>query len=145
MKTIYLIFSFVFLQYVGVSQTETNATNQSAQSSANGCAVVYSESEAALVLKEISTGCTEVVFQSLPPVTQTLVPVKLALKKGIYSFKKDPELVIPPGYNLLIEDTMTGATYDFAKDNLFTFHVTRMVPDRFVMFISKMKNSVAVK
>ena len=144
MKTIYLIFSFVFLQYIGVSQTEQNAANQSPQSS-GGCAVIYSESEVALILKETGSLCSEVVFQSLPPVTQTLVPVKLALKKGIYSFKKDPELVIPSGYTLVIEDTMTGATYDFAKDNLFTFHVTRMVADRFVMFISKAKNSVAVK
>lgn len=146
MKTIYLIFSFVFLQYIGVSQTEQKTTSQTAPPATAGCPVVYSVNEAALTLKNpASSVCTEVVFETLPPVTQTVVPVKLALKKGSYSFKKDPNLTLPAGYTIIIEDTMTGATYDFAKEDPFVFNVTRTVLDRFVMFVSKTKNSVAVR
>lgn len=146
MKTIYLILSFGFLQYIGVSQTEQNAQNSNQQSSPNGCAVVYSENEASLTLKNPAIlVCSDIVFETLPPVTQTLVPVRLALKKGSYNFKKDPSLILPEGHTIVIEDTMTGATFDFAKDESMKFNVTRTIPDRFVMFVSKAKNSVAVK
>lgn len=140
MKTVYLILSFVFLQYIGVSQTE-----QSAAASA-GCPVIYSESESAIILKDASLPlCSDLVFETLPPVTQTLVPVKLALKKGTYNFKKDANLSVPDGLSVVVEDTMTGATFDLLKDESLKFNVTRTIPDRFVMFVSKTKPSVAAK
>ncbi len=139
MKTISAIVGLVLIQLTVSGQTEST---QPAPGASAACPVVYSETEQVITLKDPAVNaCSELVFEMLPPVTETLVPVRLALKKGTYTFKKDAELQVPAGYTFVIEDTMTGGTYDFSKERPFTFNVTRTVLDRFVMFISKTKGS----
>lgn len=147
MKSMYALLSIVALNFTGLSQVEVNATAPANNTSSEACQVVYNQEENVIMLQQASTSpCNELVFEMLPPVTQTLVPMRLALKKGTYTFKKHNTLEVPAGYTYLIEDTMTGGTFDFSKERPFTFNVTRSVPDRFVMFISKSKTaSVAAK
>lgn len=147
MKTVFVIIGLVVLQLTALSQTETAPQTQVKPAIPAGCPVVYSETDNTIVLKDpAANSCTELVFEMLPPVTQTMVPVRLALKKGTYTFKKHPDLEVQAGYTFVIEDTMTGGTYDFSRERPFTFNVTRTVLDRFVMFVSKTKpSSVATK
>ena len=64
-------------------------------------------------------------------------PVKLVLGFGAYRISKDPQLSIPEGTQVKIEDLLTGVVFDLTTSESFSFKVNRTIAERFVIHIDR--------
>lgn len=138
MKTI------ITLIFIGLFQGLIPAQTADAAAAAKSSAMVYSSSMEALIYKDDGAQFgKEIVIESLPDFAVISVPVHVSqITKGTYTFKKDPKLVIPEFFNVVIEDNLTGGSFDLKNSDSYTFSVNRAIPDRFVLQISKAKATI---
>jgi hypothetical protein len=103
--------------------------------------MVYSEEEEALVYKQGShISGKEILIESLPGFGKDPIPVEVnQFEKGSYTFKKHPALVLPEYYNVVIIDSLTGEQFDLKSADSYTFDVSRVVPERFLLQMQKTK------
>ena len=138
MKTIITLILIVLFQGLISGQT------QEAAAAAKSSAMVYSASMEALIYKDDGDQFgKEIIIESLPDFAVISVPVHISqISKGVYTFKKDPKLVIPEFFNVVIEDNLTGALFDLKNSDSYSFSINRAIPDRFVLQISKAKATI---
>lgn len=110
---------------------------QTGSSNSNKCSVIYSDEIEAYFYEDSSyVKCNEIIIQNIPPLSQSHTTMKLNfVTKGSYSFKKAPELTVPDGYSIYIEDQLTGQAFDLRSQEAYSFSFNRMIPDRFIMHI----------
>jgi hypothetical protein len=102
------------------------------------CSIIYSEEEDGYTYEERDrTGCTFLEITSLPPLMEGDVPVKISFTKGSYSLKRSLSVGLDVGYKFILEDMLTGQMYDLKSETPYSFNVSRTIPDRFVMHVSK--------
>jgi hypothetical protein len=129
MKTIATLIAFFGIPFLTFSQI----TN----SNPNNCSIVYSEDMKAYYYADsASMKCEEILLQNLPPLSQSTTLLKLNfVTKGSYTLKKAQGLIVPDGYNVLIEDQLTGQNFDLKSQDSYSFSFNRIIPDRFIMHI----------
>jgi hypothetical protein len=142
MKAIITIFSvFVLLNLTNAQNTSlANTTCKANQLLTPGSAVmIYSTERQACVLEDTSHSTTpsEVLIKDLPPLTKKTTPVMIRFTKGSYTFKTDPSLILPHDSRVYLEDLLTGKEFDLIPGTSYSFNVSRMIPDRFVLNIRK--------
>jgi hypothetical protein len=125
MKTIALLIYVLWFPCTFISQTNSSP-----------CVIAYSEDEEAVVYRD-SSHCSEIYISEIPPVEVAKAPLNLRFAKGTYTFKKITGLMMYQGYDVFIEDALTGQVFDLNKSESFTFHVNRCIADRFVMYVKK--------
>jgi hypothetical protein len=100
--------------------------------------VVYSEADKALVYEDsVGTDFSNIVFKSLPPLSEEMIPVSIVLTKGNYTLTKSPELEIPLDYRIYLEDTWTLKNYNLNSSEHYSFKVKSTDPERFILHIEK--------
>lgn len=138
MKTI------ITLILIGLLQGMTFAQTQSAAAGSKNSVMVYSQDEDALVCKsnEKQKG-EEILIESLPYFETLSIPVYVSEDlKGSCTFKKDPSLLLPEHYTVVIEDRLTGGRFDLKSADTYTFHAYQNMPERFVLQIDKQKTTL---
>ena len=139
MKTLITVILIGLLQGMSFAQSN-NAVSAASKKSA----MVYSQDDDALVYKnnEKQRG-DEIMIESLPYFETLSIPVYVSEDlKGSVTFKKDPSLLLPEHFTVVIEDKLTGGRFDLKAADTYTFHAYQNMPERFVLQIDKQKTSL---
>ena len=142
MKKITTLISIIGFQYIVISQTNpvsilpTSGINQNIS---NKCSIAYSAEQERMVCQDSSiTKCREIVITSIAPGSQITMPIQISFgAKGVYTFKKGADVIIPENRDVYIEDLLTGMTFNLKTSDTFSFSVNRSMPERFVLRIEK--------
>jgi hypothetical protein len=120
-------------------KTQTNEVTALANHTIATCAMIYSEDIENMISQDASAfNCSEIVIQSLPPLSHTYTPLTIDFAvKGHYTFIKDASLEIPSDHRIYFEDNLTGQVFDLSTSNSFTFMVNRSIPKRFTLRVEK--------
>jgi len=79
-----------------------------------------------------------IVIQSLPTPDEDATELNFDLeKKGTYTFKLDPSVVVPEDYTLILQDKGTGNTFDPQSKEHHSFSINRSVNKSFLISMKK--------
>ena len=142
MKTLSILLITLFFTFTAKTQTEN--ISRSLVSDKQKSILIYSEEEEALIYKsDVLTTSKEILIQSLPVYGKTSIPVILKQdQKGCFTFKKHPALLLPEYYDVTIEDTLTGEVFDLKNSDSYSFVITKIVPERFILQMNKIKTNL---
>ena len=114
MKTLYLFLS-MFL------------TSLALQSQSGPCTLSYSDDKWTISHSGTEAHqCSELHIASLPPLNVISVPLNLFITvKGTYKLSKDPSLLIPEEYTVVVEDLLTGQYYNLNSSEPYVFNMNR--------------------
>jgi hypothetical protein len=141
MKTIATLIFIACIQNATFAQASQTA--KAGAENNKSSVMIYSADEDAIVYKNASQNGKEIIIESLPGFGQEAIPVDVSQNvKGSYTFKKDPALLLPEYYSVVIEDTLTGKSFDLKAADSYTFDVSRATPERFVLKMSKSKTTL---
>ena len=101
------------------------------------CTIVYSEDENAMMYGDSLANCNVIDLRSLPPATDGNVPVKSVFIKGNYMLKSSVAITAETGYDFVLEDQLTGSSYNLKSETPYKFNVNRTIPNRFVLQVKK--------
>lgn len=134
--------AFFFIAFLTTSALSAQSTKKEITTAK--AVMVYSEEYEAIVYKsESQVSGSEILIESLPGYGKEPIPVEVFQnKKGSYTFKKHPSLVMPEYYNVIITDSLTGQSFDLKNADSYTFDVTKSTPDRFMLYMSKSKTNL---
>lgn len=139
MKKIITLICLIAFQCIAFSQSVNTSAAPVSAANPLSCSLTYSEDQESLVFQDSSRArCREMSIVSLPPITQSLTPLRIVFTaKGSYTFKKDEALELPEGKDVYLEDMLTGMTFDLRNSSVFSFSVNRHIPERFILHIEK--------
>jgi hypothetical protein len=134
MKTIMSIACIVWFQCSLFSQTSDTQESLGADQAE----IIYSEQDKSMIVKDsLPNKCTMILITELPPEDQKIAFLHVRFKKGTYVFKKDKNLEMPKGYEIYIEDTLTGQSFNMTEMESYAFSMNRYVPERFALCMKK--------
>ena len=141
MKTLILLITTLLLASATGARAQEYATKPAAPQKS---VLVYSEEDEALIYKnELHTQGKEILIESLPEYGKAAIPVIVRQdENGSFTFKKHPNLLLPEFYTVIIEDTLTGEQFDLKNADSYSFVVSKMVPERFMLQMTKMKSNL---
>jgi hypothetical protein len=149
MKKIFTLILLTACQYTIFGQVAPVSTPKpltGVQQNVKSCFVISNNTSALSLNDEASNKAREIIITRLPRLSASLTTVIIDIKiPGFFSFKKDKWLEIPYTCSVFIEDKLTGKMFNLESAGLYTFQVSQIVPNRFVMHIlDKSKQELAV-
>jgi len=138
MKTIILIISLLLVA-LDLSLPD-NIFKKSKKQQTITCGIGYSEEEEAIVYTDSVARCNLIEITDLPPAAEGTVPFKSRFTKGSYLLKRKANLGTEIGFEFILEDQLTGSTYNLKSETPYSFNVSRTIPDRFVLHVKKLGN-----